>query len=89
MDEDNIQNINNYINKRNDSNLIIISSPAIEIVLYCIFSIANKNDDTKCIISKLNKKASLYLKKEYKYEKDINCINEILQFLNDTKNYNF
>ena len=88
MDEDNVQNINDYINRRNNSNLIIISSPAIEIVLYCIFSIPNKNDDIKSIISKLNKKASSYFKKKYKYEKDINCVNEILKIINDTKKYN-
>lgn len=86
MDEDDLKNIDDYIKKRDESNLLIISSPSIEIVLCCMFTVPNVNNDKK----DLNKFLSNYWSnknKSNKYKKDANSIKEIIKIVGEDEKY--
>ncbi|MBD5422984.1 MAG: hypothetical protein HDR43_00630 [Mycoplasma sp.] len=90
MDEDELENIDEYIKRRNKSNLIIISSPLIEIILCCIFTIPNKNENKRNIISGLSSFLSNHWdnkSKSFKYIKDSNLIKEIIKIVSEEEKY--
>ncbi len=71
-----------YEDKRTQNNIIILSSPSIEIVLYAIFNCTDSELVTNDIEKKLNEKLKVY---NIKYNHDISSLNKILKLLENNK----
>lgn len=71
-----------YKDKKTENNIIILSSPSIEIVLYAIFNYIDAELDIKTIEEKLNEQL-----KDYKihYNHDIVSLNKILKLLENNE----
>lgn len=67
MDVDDISDADKYRKKQNENNLIIISDPCLEVVLYAIFEVCDAELDKKTLEQKLNQKLK-DCKLEYKHK---------------------
>lgn len=85
MDQDNIKNLNDYYNKKSESNLLIVSKPSIEIVLYALCDVCESNINKKEIEEKLRKCLKNKFKINYKHGPE--PIKDIFYLLEDENQF--